>query len=208
MEQTGRSCTVDELKQSMVNVDDDCSGTLRYREFANLLLRDEGFLADTFVQEDEPFVGINGSVMFPDFVPKSGQNVPIKELKKLHARFPGLMRKEARGHLMVQCVAGEDDEAPTGKRLIKVRIAEAANLTVGSSSVQCGLVTNGTADSTSLKKSDVVSSYSPKYAADFTWEVADEDIGKTRVQIAVRSRTNLCDCAQRNFEIAVWGSVC
>lgn len=56
----------EEIKEAFTAADDDHTGTLRYRQFANFMLIREGFITDPMLDPHEPTLAADGHLVIPD----------------------------------------------------------------------------------------------------------------------------------------------
>eukprot|EP00039_Didymoeca_costata_P002033 m.57141 g.57141 ORF g.57141 m.57141 type:complete len:816 (+) comp11082_c0_seq1:83-2530(+) len=168
-----------ELKDLFASVDDDFTGTLRYREFANLLLIDEGFLLEPLVDETEPIILTSGDIhCFP--------NSPygdLKDIRKFMKDSPGPMRKEGRGFLLV----ATDTRKEGNKTVFEMEINEGAYLAARSSYLEVRLISKTPANQ--MHTSNVVNgTQNPVYNARFEFSADEASISQDALRITVRSQ--------------------
>lgn len=157
----------------MVNeVDDDNSGTIRYREFVNLMLIHEGILK-TAVQPEDDLVTPAARKM---------SMMSLLRLKKLKERNQrGAVRKPKRGHIKL--------ETSLSNGTLKVCIKEAKDLLPcdfnGLSDPYVKLYLEPDQDKSSKQKTKVVKkSLSPVWNEEFTYKITPDMMGR-RLHVTV-----------------------
>ena len=184
----GLDLSADAVKDKMVDNDDDSSGTLRYREFGNMMLREEGYLTEPMVDATEPILLHSGNLHLPEGCAYG----TAKDLKRLiKSSGAGVIRKQQRGHLMVEAVLKQET--------LTLQVAEGANLPLGATHVTARLVQDATQGSASAavasirgtdRKDGVVGgkkSENPTFATSFAWDVNVAWITSARLEVSVLS---------------------
>lgn len=171
----------------MVDSDDDCSGTLRYREFGNMLLREEGYLTDPMVDNTEPVLLHSGNFHFPD---GCSYGVSARDLKGLMKTAPGVLRKEQRGHLMLESTLHDGS-------ILSLQFMEGANFPLVATHVSARLVranqkgvTASTVPGTARKEAvgGKKKSEHPTFTTSFSWDVNGDWVASgARLEISVHS---------------------
>lgn len=175
-----RGYMFEEVKEMMVNVDDDNSGTLRYREFANLLLIQEGVLVEPLVDDTEPIVTRTGEIV--TFNDDFGT---VKQLKRFHKLSPGAFRKEPLGHLLITTDTQRKDKN-TNK--FTIRIEEGAHLLSPTTSVSIALNTGQDIPKSGIMKTkEVHKTENPSYNAEYSWVLHSQYLEHGKFHITVQT---------------------
>ena len=165
-----------DLKDLFVRVDDDCNGTLRYREFVNLKCIEEGHLTEPLVDKTEPWISAkDGKLVAP---PESVFDP--KHLKKFCKAKPGLFRQEKRGKIRLSASLQKQHAGMT----LKLEVLEAVHLLADASIAVCSIApaSKELKEQRSMARSGTSH---PVYSATFTWTVFDSVIRSGRLVVTV-----------------------
>lgn len=165
----GKDTSEKYLKDLISKVDDDNSGTLRYREFANLLLIEEKLISKSL--EENPQQSLASQ----------------KNAQKMKGKRVGAVKKQKRGHLKIKLIV----KAVGSGFEIKLHVLHGRDLMIcdftGSSDpyVKCYLFPS--ADKATKRKSEVFpTTLNPNFNSSFDWKLASNvELQRTYLQITV-----------------------
>eukprot|EP00038_Savillea_parva_P008587 m.177910 g.177910 ORF g.177910 m.177910 type:complete len:679 (+) comp14442_c0_seq1:56-2092(+) len=176
--ESSKGITQKELIELLTVVDDDNSGTIRYREFVNLMLIVEGVLKEPIEETEQNFAADprRGSIFTRlRGGAKGGRGALVKD------RNRNAMRKPKRGHIQIDC------KVERGK--LRLRIIRAAALLAcdrnGKSDpyVKCAIEPDSSKES-KQKTKIVKKTLDPEFNEEFEWLITPAERGKM-LQIAV-----------------------
>eukprot|EP00038_Savillea_parva_P003819 m.130646 g.130646 ORF g.130646 m.130646 type:complete len:994 (+) comp11288_c0_seq6:213-3194(+) len=157
---------VDEVKTAFCAADDDHTGTLRYRQYANFMLLREGHIATPLVDPTEPVLMADGSLRVPDGMQYGSAAV----LRELSSTQPGLFRKQPRGEVQIMASA---EPIAAGYYRTHVVVQGAVRLVAPACWIDMSVVTHGRRQHHVSVK--FAPAQHPRHEQDVTWQIPRAD---------------------------------